>query len=211
MHRSRLGLVAGITAFITSAGLVGAPSALSAEDVVRAATSYAAADRALAGEVLLWVPSYTAGLRRTREIDVVAYPLEKSRATFVGSTYGKRIPSFTVAQKGSANSWAARPVEHPSERLVETISIRIGPAGAKRLTRARIYANCAGGDTAPGSTGSTSRRCERRDVARFGGAVVLLARTTARGTPTATDVRIDSTGLSYRQLVRVARGLQPVE
>ena len=211
MHRSRLGLVAGITAFITSAGLVGAPSALSAEDVVRAATSYAAADRALAGEVLLWVPSYTAGLRRTREIDVVAYPSERSRATFVGSTYGKRVPSFTVAQKGSANSWAARPVEHPSERLVETISIRIGPAGAKRLTRARIYANCAGGDTATGSTGSTGSRCERRDVARFGGAVVLLARTTARGTPTATDVRIDSTGLSYRQLVRVARGLQPVE
>ena len=207
MHRSRLGLVAGITAFITSAGLVGAPSALSAEDVVRAATSYAAADRALAGEVLLWVPSYTAGLRRTREIDVVAYPSERSRATFVGSTYGKRVPSFTVAQKGSANSWAARPVEHSSERLVETVSIRIGPAGAKRLTRARIYANCAGGDTVPGSTGS---RCERRDVARFGGAVVLLARTTARGTPTATDVRIDGTGLSYRQLVRVARGLQPV-
>lgn len=172
---------------------------------MRAATSYAAADRALAGEVLLWAPSYTAGLRRTREIDVVAYPSERSRATFVGSTYGKRVPSFTVAQKGSANSWAARPVEHPSERLVETISIRIGPAGAKRMARARIYANCGGGDMAPGS------RCERRDVARFGGAVVLLARTTAGGTPTATDVRIDGTGLSYRQLVRIARGLQPVD
>jgi hypothetical protein len=171
---------------------------------VRAATSYAAADRALAGEVLLWEPSYTVGLRRAREIDVVAYPVDRSRATFVGSTYGKRVPSFTLAQKGSANSWAARPVEHSSERLVETVSIRIGPPGAKRPARARVYANCDRVDRAQGG------RCERRDVARFGGAVVLMARATAGGTPTATDVRIDSTGLSYQQLLRIARGLQPV-
>lgn len=171
---------------------------------MRATTSYADADRALAGEVLLWAPSYTAGLRRTREIDVVSYRADRSRATFVGSTYGKRIPSFTLAQKGSANSWAARPVEHSSERLVETVSIRIGAPGAKRPARARVYANCDRVDRAQGA------RCEPRDVARFGGALVLMARTTSGGTPTATDVRIDSSGLSYRQLLRIARSLQPV-
>lgn len=204
MHRSRLGAFVACAALIAAVSTAGAPSALAAEDVVRATTSYIAADQALAGEVLVWAPSYTAGLARTREIDVVAYRSDKSRATFIGSTYGKRVPSFTLAQKGSGNSWAARPVEHSSERLVETISIRIGPAGAKRPARARIYANCDRVDRAPGA------RCERRDVARFGGALVLLARTSSGGAPTATDVRIDSTGLSYRQLVRIARDLTPV-
>ena len=181
-----------------------APPSRAADDVVRATTDYATADRALAGDVLLWEPSYTVGLKRNREIDVLAYRSQGSRATFVGSTYGTRVPSFTVAQKGSATSWAARPIEHPSERLVDTIFIRIGPPGAKRPARARIYANCDRVDVARVS------RCEPRDVARFGGALVLLARTTTGGVPTATDVRIDSNGLSYQQLVRIARGLRPI-
>lgn len=210
MSRSRPRFLTSVAAIplvasVASASVLMSSPVAAADDVVRAATSYAAADAALGGEVLLWEPSYTAGLRRTREIDVVAYRSDRSKATFVGSTYGKRVPSFTLAQKGSGNSWAARPVEHSSERLVETISIRIGPPGAKRPARARVYANCDRLDRAPGN------RCERRDVARFGGAVVLMARTTAGGAPSATDIRIDSTGLSYRQLLRIARGMQPVD
>lgn len=193
---------------IVCASLLGTISpSQAAEDVVRATTSYAAASRILAGQVFVWEPSYAAGLRRNREIDVLAFQSQGSRATFVGSTYGKRVPSFTMAQKGSDSRWAAKPVEHPSERLVETVAIRIGPAGAKRPARARIYANCKGDlgvRRAPGS------RCERADVARFGGALVLLARTNSGGAPTATDIRIDSTGLSYQQLLRIARGLRPV-
>lgn len=198
-------LFAALTALALFVWTSIAPSSYAAEDVVRAATSYSAADQALAGEVLLWEPSYTAGLLRAREIDVLAYRSGRSKATFVGSTYGKRVPSFTIAQKGSGSSWAAKPVEHPSERLVETVSLRIGAPGAERPARARIYANCSPADQAEVA------RCERRDVARFGGALVLLARTTSGGTPTATDVRIDSTGLSYRQLVRLASGLRPVD
>lgn len=181
-----------------------APASLASDDVVRATTSYEDASRSLAGEVLLWKPSYTAGLRQIREIDVLAYGSQRSKSTFVGSAYGRRVPSFTMAQKSSSTSWAAQPVEHPSERLVDTVSIRIGPPGAKRPARARIYANC--GQFA----GETSSRCEQRDVARFGGALVLLARTAIDGVPQATDIRIDSTGLSYQQLVRIARGLRPI-
>lgn len=203
--RPRVLSAIGTALFAASIGIV--PMAHAAEDVVRATTTYSDASRILAGQVLLWEPSYTAGLRRNREIDVLAYRSQGSRATFIGSTYGKRVPSFTMAQKGSDSSWAAKPVEHSSERLVETVSIRIGPAGSKRPARARIYANCKsdqGTGAAPGN------RCERRDVARFGGALVLLARTNSGGVPTATDIRIDTTGLSYRQLLRIARGLRPV-
>lgn len=204
MPVSRLATYVLTTAVGIASTLVIALPSHAADDVVRATTDYAAADRALAGDVLLWEPTYTAGLTRNREIDVLAYGSQRSRATFVGSTYGKRVPSFTVAQKGSATSWAARPVEHPSERLVDTIFIRIGPPGAKRPARARIYANCNQVDSVSVS------RCEPRDVARFGGALILMARTTAGGVPTATDVRIDSTGLSYQQLVRIARDLRPI-
>lgn len=183
--------------------LLSSPIARASEDVVRATVTYADADRALNGQFLLWSPTYTAGLKRVREIDVLAYRQGRSRATFVGSTYGTRAPSFTLAQKGSASPWAATPVQHSSERLVETIPLRIGPAGAQRPARARVYANCGIDENA------ATRRCERGDVARFGGALVLMARTTSGGVPQATDIRIDSNGLTYQELVRVARGLQP--
>ena len=45
---------------------------------------------------------------------------------------------------------------------------------------------------------------------RFGGSVELLARTMSSGKPLASDIRIDSQGLTYAQLVRVASGLVPV-
>lgn len=204
MPLPRLRVLTVTVGFALGSLIATAPLSLAAEDVVRATTSYSAADQTLDGQVLLWAPTYTAGLKRNREIDVLAYRSGSSRATFVGSTYGKRVPSFTMAQKGSANSWAARPVEHSSEKLVETVAIQIGPPGAKRPARARIYANCLQQEREP------VRRCERRDVARFGGGLVLLARTTDGGIPRATDVRIDSTGLSYRQLLRLARGLRPI-
>lgn len=192
--------VVGIV-FGTAASL--APPALASDDVVRASVSYADATRALGGQVLLWGPTYTAGLSRTREIDVLAYRSGSMRATFVGSSYGGRVPSFTIAQKASGSPWAAEPVQRASERLVATVPIKIGPPGAQRPVRARVYANCNQRD------GQQVKRCEPSDVARFGGALVLLARATSGGAPQATDVRIDSTGLSYQQLLRVARGLRP--
>lgn len=212
-HRSmRTGLIVCLVAMFTAV----APPARGADDVVRATTSYLDADRLLGGQVQLWSPQYTAGLTKKRDIDVLAYTDESSArgqsarrarpATFVGSTYGRRVPSFTLAQKGAASAWAATPVEHSSERLVDTVPIRMGAPGSERIVRARIYANCA----INAATARSQLRCEPRDVAQFGGAVVLLARTVTDGIPQATDIRIDSTGLTYQQLVRVARGLRPV-
>jgi hypothetical protein len=116
------------------------------------------------------------------------------------------VPSFTIAQKNAADRWAARPVDRDSQGLVGTVSIRMGAPGSKRLVRARVYADCR--DQGPESAGSG--RCEQRDVARFGGSLVVLARTNDAGRPLASDVRIDSQGLSYNQLLGIARGLVPV-
>jgi len=211
-------LVVGLASVLVSGLITGLATsvapvpAVAAEDVVRGSTNYGRAVAALDDETVLWRPTYTAGLRRNGPIDVIAYGSAGKRATFAGSTYGKRVPSFTLAQKASQTRWAAVPVEQDSAGLVKSERIRIGRPGATRVVRARIFANCRGADSSASDStvGAASRRCSRADVARFGGVAEVLARTTVSGEPRATTVRIDSNGLSYRQLVRVARGLVPV-
>jgi len=184
---------------------VGASPAFAA-DVVAGARTYQRAATVLGSDVAVWRPTYTAGLPRRGPIDVIAYGKSSNRATFAGATYGKRMPSFTIAQKGAADRWAARPVDRAEQGLVETVAVRIGAPGSKRVVRARVFADCRGQD----SSNSDRRRCDRRDVVRFGGSVELLARTMSSGKPLASDIRIDSQGLTYAQLVRVASGLVPV-
>ena len=175
-------------------------AAQSTQDVVRSSTNYSRALLALDDDVTLWRPTYTASLRRNGPIDVIAYGKGGKRATFAGSTYGKRVPSFTLSQKAAQTRWAATPVSHETAGLVRTPSIRLKDAGNVRV---RVFANCRQPGTAP-------RSCTAADVAKFGGTAELLARSTVNGDPRATTVRIDSNGLTYRQLLRVARGLVPV-
>ena len=170
------------------------------QDVVRSSTNYGRALSALDDDVTLWRPTYTASLRRNGPIDVIAYGKGDKRATFAGSTYGKRVPSFTLSQKAAQTRWAATPVRHETAGLVRTPSIRLDDAGNVRV---RIFANCR-------QLGTSLRSCTAADVAKFGGTAELLARSTVDGDPRATTVRIESNGLSYRQLLRVARGLVPV-
>lgn len=205
-------------AFSLLAGLMTPGVAAAAEDVVRGSTNYGKAVAALDDGTVLWRPTYTAGLRRKGPIDVIAYGGAGKRATFAGSTYGKRVPSFTLAQKAAQTRWAAEPIEHETTALVRSERIRIGSSGNTRVVRARIFANCRQPDSARASqptqtTQPTQRapmRCSPADVARFGGVAQVLARTTVGGEPRVTTVRIDSNGLSYRQLLRVASGLVPV-
>lgn len=195
-------LVLGLV-LVASGSLAVSNPAQAAENVVRGSSNYGKAVAAMDGEVVLWRPTYTAAVRRKGPIDVIAYGKGRGRATFAGSTYGRRVPSFTLAQKSAQTRWAAIPVDRATSRLVGTEAIRLGEPGAKRVVRARIYANC-------GTQSGVPRRCVPTDVARFGGSVELLARTPVAGGQAATDIRIDSNGLSYRQLLRVARGLVPV-
>ena len=200
----RVLLAAGLTASsVAVAGVVGAPVVLGADDIVRATPDYTTADTALRREVLLWGPSFTSGLKRNDAIDVIAYGAGPRRATFVGSTYGRRMPSFTIAQKSFEDRWAARPVEHATQGLVGVVPISVGEPGNERSVRARVFANCRQPD------GSGPRRCRPSDVQTFGGAVELVARGEVAGAQKATDVRIDSSGLSYGQLLRIAQSLRP--
>lgn len=198
-----LTLVLSLAMALGMAWTVTAPVATAAEDVVRGSSNYGRAVAALDDDTVLWRPTYTAGLRRKGPIDVIAYGKGRKRATFTGSTYGRRVPSFTLAQKSAQTRWAAKPIEYDSAGLVRSEAIRLGEPGSRRIVRARVYANCRQSSQAP-------RRCSPADVARFGGTVEVLARSTVDGQARATTVRIDSNGLSFRQLIRVVEGLVPV-
>ena len=184
-----------------------ASPASAARDVVTGSSNYGRAVAALGDDVALWRPTYTAGLRRKGPIDVIAFGKKSKRASFAGSTYGKRVPSFTIAQKSAADRWAATPVDRTSQGLVDTVAIRMGAPGNKRVVRVRVYADCRGAT----SGRMNQRRCAPTDVARFGGSLEVLARTFGPAGPLASDVRIDSQGLSYAQLIRIAKGLVPVQ
>ena len=77
---------------------VGASPAFAA-DVVAGARTYQRAATVLGSDVAVWRPTYTAGLPRRVPIDVIAYGKSSNRATFAGATYGKRMPSFTIARR----------------------------------------------------------------------------------------------------------------
>lgn len=200
--RTWLTVVVAVSTF-AAANVVGAQVVFAAQDVVRAAPDYPSADAALGREVLLWSPFFTSGLTRQDAIDVIAYGDGSQRATFVGAAYGRRLPGFTIAQKDLGDRWAARPIEHPTQGLVGVVPLTVGEPGRERSVRARVFANCRQRD------GSGPRRCRPSDVQTFGGAVELVARSEVAGVQQATDVRIDSTGLSYSQLLRVAQSLRP--
>lgn len=200
-------LVVGLSTIGVAASLVAvAPVAQASEDVARRSVNYADANRLLTPNVMLWKPTYTAGLKRKRAIDVIAFGKGAKRSTFAGSSYGSRGRTFTIAQRGSATRWAAKPISHSTEGLVDVVPLRMGPPGSRGVVRARVYANCLSEESATVGT----KRCSQGDVSKFGGAFVVLARTTTGGRPQASEIRIDSTGLSYRELLRIAQGMTPL-
>jgi hypothetical protein len=200
-------LVVGLSTVGVAASLVAvAPVAHGSDDVARRSANYADASRALASNVVLWKPTYTAGLKRKRAIDVIAFGKGAKRSTFAGSSYGSRGRTFTIAQRGSATRWAAKPVSHSTEGLVDVVPVRMGPPGSQGVVRARVYANCLGEE----SVAAGAKRCSQGDVSKFGGSLVVLARTSVGGRPQASEIRIDSTGLTYRELLRLAQGMTPL-
>ena len=191
-------------------GSLGAPTAWAANSVAENSQTFGSASLALGGDVTVWRPRFSAGLSQKGPIDVIAFGKGKNRATFVGVTYGKRVPSFTLAQKGARTEWAATPVERDTAGFVELVTIRMGPPGNKVESRARVYANCQVSDSVGSNDQPGQRRCSRADVARFGGALEVVARTTRGGRMAVTNIRIDSVGLSFSQLVKIAEQMTPV-
>lgn len=218
-RRLVVGAVVGavVTAVVTA--LSGAPAqAAAGPDVQARATSWdqAAAQLGTAGS--LWDPVATAGLRRTGRITVLAEGLAfaKGRAisgdSFAGATYGRGATTFTISEKWANTGWAVEPAFTTSMAKVGVVSIPIGQPGMKTSVKARIYANCFVQPTDSDPTNVPAWfRCARSQVLTTGGVLVMTARPASTMTsPGNTSIVIQSTGLSYSQLLRIATSLQQV-
>lgn len=182
------------------------------------ATSWdqAAAQLGTAGS--LWEPVSTAGLKRVGPITVLAEGLTfaKGRAisgdTVAGATYGRGARMFTISEKWANTGWAAEPAFTTSMASVGVASIPIGQPGMRTRVNAMVYANCFMQPTDSDPTDVPRwYRCAKSQVLTTGGVLVMTARPASTMTaPGNTSIVIQSTGLSYSQLVGIAASLQQV-
>ena len=206
------GLLAGATAVA-----VAAPAHADSDADTRVGSwDTAAATLGTAGS--LWEPRSTAGLTRTTRIQVLADNLAFANGavtagdTSVSVRYGRGAGSVWVAEKWADTGWAADPVFTTSTAKVETVTLRIGEPGMRASIKATVYANCypqpADADPTPVPKGY---RCSRADVASTGGYLVMTARPASTMTaPGDTSVVLTSRGITFRELLQMARSVQQV-
>lgn len=166
----------------------------------------------------LWEPQDTASLPRTRRIEVLADNLAFANGavtagdTFAGTRYGTAKRNFWIDEKWADTGWAAEPVTSTSTAKVRNVRVRLGSPGTSITVTARVYADCFEQPADADPTPVPARfRCTRGDVLRSGGTLVMTARPPSQMTaPGTTSIVIRSTGLTFAELVSVARSLEQV-
>jgi hypothetical protein len=215
-------LALGTTGLVLAGGLLAAPAASAADgsafDMHATASSWSAAASRLGTAGSLWEPARTAGLRRTRPIDVVADNLAFTAGaatagdTYAGTRYGTARRNVWVSEKWADTGWAAEPAYTTSTAKVGTVRIPLGSPGTRIRVTATVLADCFAQPTdANPRPIPAGFRCQRSDVLRTGGYLVMTARPASQMTaPGTTSIVLRSTGLSYAQLVAIASSLQQV-
>jgi hypothetical protein len=182
------------------------------------ATSWDAAAARLGTTGSLWEPMDVLGLERRGRIEVLADNLAFGPTgvlrgdTFAGASYGTGRRTVAVAEKWAATGWAAEPAFTTSRALVHVVRLPLGTPGTRNVVRAHVFANCypqpADADPRPVPN---RYRCAKSDVLKTGGVVVLTARPPSQMTaPGATSIVLTSEGITYAELMLVARSLQQV-
>ncbi len=211
-------VVAAAASAALAVGLTAAPASASGTDFEAQASSWSQAASFLGTAGSLWRPAYAAGLPKAGLIDVlgdgitVADDVATGGSTFAGVTYGSGGESLSVAERWAGTSWAAEPPTDIRRALVGRETIMLGDPGTQIPVTATIYANCyteaLSGDAPPPPKGL---RCTPADVKTYGGTLVMTATPPSTMTaPGTTRIQMDSTGLSYKQLVRAANSLTQV-
>lgn len=166
---------------------------------------------ALGNSGVLYQPQYRVGLKQDGPIEVLAFGKTDNASrpfaqTSVSASYGNTTRNFIIDQKRANTQWAAQPTVSPARRPVEKVKVTSN-AGVE-LTLA-IYSNCNVSVEDPNAPVRT--KCLKRDVLRYGGSLEMLTPITGGSGPKGgNNVVIRSKGLTYAQLVRIAKGLQLV-
>ena len=197
----------GFVLAVLMIGVVVPSSSFAAKAVVDSYATWQKAARALEPADVLYRPTFRAGLKQNSRIDILAFKhltetdqRVKYSSMLITVNYSKRLRSFSIMEKRANVKWAARRVADPGQRLVERRTIRLNDS--KTRVRATIYANCALAEL--GVAVQPGTRCTKADVKTYGGLLVMKA-------PAKTSIIVESKGLSYSELVAVARGLKQVK
>lgn len=222
-----MSLRAPLAAACAAAALVGGTLALGAApaaaadggpDIDTRVASWDIAASRLGTAGSLWEPQETAELARTRRVAVLADNLAFANGavtagdTFAGTRYGTAKRNFWIEEKWADTGWAAEPVTSTSTAKVRNVRIRLGSPGMTTTVTAKVYADCFVQPTDANPKPIPARfRCTRADVLRTGGTLVMTARPPSQMTaPGTTSIVIRSTGMTFAELVGVARSLEQV-
>lgn len=215
-HRAAIRTIAGIA--VTGAVALAATPAYADTNLQAKAATWDKAAARLGTAGSLWDPSKTAGLSQTGQVSVVADGLKFARgraiagSTFAGARYGRGATSFTISEKWVNTGWAAEPAFTTSMARVGTVQIPIGLPGTKIRVRATVYANCFVQPTdADPSEIPQWFRCAQSQVLTTGGVLTMTARpSSTMAAPGNASIVIQTTGITYGQLISIASGLQQV-
>ena len=176
----------------------------------------AAARLGLAGS--LWEPAETGGLPRSSRITVFAGNITVADGSVAGGdtyasvAYASARRSLRISQKWAGTGWAKQPTLSPRMAKVRSAVIPLGLPGTTTSVTADVYANCfpQPPNRRPRPV-PTRFRCTRADVLRTGGVLTMTARpASTMSAPGDTTIVIQSAGMTFDQLVRIARHLQQV-
>ena len=214
-HGRRIGVAASVLALV---GVAAAPAAqASGSTFQKQATTWQEAASLLGTAGSLWQPSRTFGNPLAGKIDVVASGLTFQNAevasgdTLAAATYGTLKRGFQIDEKWADTGWAADVAYDRARALVDTVTIRLGSPGQRIALKAKVYANCYKPDAKNPPPPAKDFRCTPADVEKTGGVLTMTAKPPSAMTgPGNTSIVIQSTGMTYGQLLRVARSLNQV-
>lgn len=174
----------------------------------------AAAELGIRGN--LFKPKYSAGLKLTDRVQVLAFgrtgmhPRSSNyRMTSVRAVYGKFAQGFSVNEKWSGTAWAATPQFDAASRPVGAAKITLLDSGTATKVIAKVFANC--NISIYNAEISERTKCGKKDVKRFGGYLTMtIEAVNSQGDTRKTDIVIESKKLTYDQLVRIATGMEKV-
>lgn len=183
-------------ALVAGTATLAAPAAVAADTITAEAWGQLP-DKVTSGQQV-WYPSNTIGMSLHPTTLVTAEPCGNTftiEALYGGGTAVKAAPSFTVDQVSGGDCDLA---PHSYYGKVKKLTTKQGTF----VISAGCGWNAKANKPVKGYDGGP---CTKADVKSDGGLITLLPKD-----PTGTSLQVESDGLSYGQLVAIAKGLKPL-
>lgn len=161
-------------------------------DVNKSFSSFATAAQLMDGAAVVLRPTYTAGLKRTSKVKVVAEDVKVANdrvvggETYVGVGYGTKSQGFTLHEKMVGTLWPEQEVvfclgvslcdgdwmnlrqirssETDEWGKVGKVTVTVGEPGEQSTVMAQVYAKCGSKSTASQGEEVAELRCAKSDV-----------------------------------------------